>query len=311
MGWLSSRYRSVAAARHVPAPMLVLAGEINSGKSLLAWIVAEMLGGRTANPWSSWSGNSLWNDDLVGAELLLMDDCAGNPDIRARRSFGAAFKEAMYPHIVQLRKRNVSAVSVRPVWSVLVCCNDTPEALNVIPPLDPDVADKIALLHVRKVKIPVDTSTAYGIQQFQSMLKAEFSAFAQVLTNWEVPTELRDSRSGIVAWRDPDLLSKVDATSPEKALLELLRITTEIGGNRYDIWNDMPCELSSIEVQARLVQTSSVVKTQAQQLLCYSTACGIYLGKLARDPESGISLAPTKSKNKNNKSYRLCEITNR
>jgi hypothetical protein len=170
MGWLSSRYKSVAAARHVPAPMLVLAGEINSGKSLLAWIVSEMLGGRTANPWSAWSGNSLWNDDLIGAELLLMDDCAGSPDIRARRSFGAAFKEAMYPHIVQLRKRNVSAVSVRPVWSVLVCCNDTPEALNVIPPLDPDVADKIALLHVRKVTIPVDTSTAYGLDLFQRML---------------------------------------------------------------------------------------------------------------------------------------------
>ena len=301
MGWLSSRYKAVAAARHVPAPMLVLAGEINSGKSLLAWIVSEMLGGRTANPWSAWSGNSLWNDDLIGSELLLMDDCAGNPDIRARRAFGAAFKEAMYPHIVQLRKRNVSAVSVRPVWSVLVCCNDTPEALNVIPPLDPDVADKIALLHVRKVRVPVDTSTPHGLDQFQRMLRSEMSAFAQVLVEWEVPAELRDSRSGIIAWRDPDLLGKVDATSPEKALLELLRIATDTSGNRYDIWNDLPCELSSIEVQARLVQTSSVVKTQAQQLLSYSTACGIYLGKLARDPESGVSIATTKTKHKNNK----------
>jgi hypothetical protein len=290
MGWLSSRYKSVLAAKHVPAPMMVLAGEINSGKSLLAWIVAEMLGGRTANPWSAWSGNSLWNDDLIGAELLLMDDCAGNPDVRARRAFGAAFKEAMYPHIVQLRKRNVSAVSVRPCWTVLVCCNDTPEALNVIPPLDPDVSDKIALLHVSKVKVPMDTSTPYGLQQFQQYLKTEFSAFAQVLVDWVVPVELRDSRSGIVAWRDPDLLGKVDATSPEKALLELLRIACDPTGNRYDIWLDLPCKLSSIEVQARLVQTASIVKTQAQQLLSYSTACGIYLQKLARNPESGIKI---------------------
>ena len=299
MGWLSSRYKSVAAAKHVPAPMLVLAGEINSGKSLLAWIVSEMLGGRTANPWKSWAGDSLWNDDLVGAELLLMDDCAGNPDIRARRAFGAAFKEAMYPHIVQLRKRNVSAVSVRPVWSVLVCCNDTPEALNVIPPLDPDVADKIALLHVRKVNVPVDTSTAYGLQQFQQMLKAEMSAFAQVLVDWQVPAELRDSRSGIVAWRDPDLLGKVDATSPEKALLELLRIATDTTGNRYDIWNDLPCDLTAIEIQARLLQSSSVVKTQAQQLLSYSSACGIYLQKLSRSPETGITLEGKAKSNSN------------
>jgi hypothetical protein len=133
------------------------------------------------------------------------------------------------------------------------------------------------------------------------LLKTEFSAFAQVLADWVVPVELRDSRSGIVAWRDPDLLGKVDATSPEKALLELLRIACDPTGNRYDIWLDLPCELSSIEVQARLVQTTSIVKTQAQQLLSYSTACGIYLGKLSRDPDSGVSLAQTKTKNKNNK----------
>jgi hypothetical protein len=302
MGWLSSRYKSVLAAKHVPAPMLVIAGEVNSGKSLLAWIVGEMLGGRSANPWAAWSGSILWNDDLVGAELLLIDDCAGNPDIRARRAFGAAFKEAMYPHAVQLRKRHQTSVSVRPVWSVLVCCNDTPEALNVIPPLDPDVSDKIALLHVSKVNIPSDTSTAYGRDQFQRLLKSEMSAFAQALVEWEVPIELRDSRSGIVAWRDPDLLGKVDATSPEKALLELLRITTDLAGNRFDIWNDLPCEMSSIEVQARLVQSSSIVKTQAHQLLSYSSACGIYLQKLARIPDSGITIV--KKKNNANQ-YRI------
>jgi hypothetical protein len=130
------------------------------------------------------------------------------------------------------------------------------------------------------------------------------SAFAQALVEWEVPVELRDSRSGIVAWRDPDLLGKVDATSPEKSLLELLRITTDLAGNRFDIWNDLPCELSAIEIQSRLVQSSSVVKNQAQQLLSYASACGIYLGKLTRDTDSGITLATTKSKQKNNK-YRI------
>ena len=140
----------------------------------------------------------------------------------------------------------------------------------------------------------MDTSTPYGLQQFQQVLKTEFSAFAQVLVDWVVPVELRDSRSGIVAWRDPDLLGKVDATSPEKALLELLRIACDPTGNRYDIWLDLPCELSSIEVQARLVQSASIVKTQAQQLLSYSTACGIYLQKLARNPESGITITGKK-----------------
>jgi hypothetical protein len=291
LSWLSSRYKSVQAGIHVPAPMLVIAGEVNSGKSLLAWLVTQMLGKRSANPWSAWSGNMLWNDDLIGNELLLIDDCAGNPDIRARRAFGAAFKEAMYPQAVQMRKRHQSSISVRPVWSVLVCCNDTPEALNVIPPLEPDVSDKIALLHVSKVNLPVDTSSSHGRDQLQRMIMAEAEAFAYELVEWVVPVELRDTRSGILAWRDPELLGKVDATSPEKQLLELLRIATDVSGNRFDIWNDMPCELTATEIQSRLVQSSSVVKTQALQLLNYSSACGIYLKKLVRDEESGITIS--------------------
>jgi hypothetical protein len=271
--------------------MLVIAGEVNSGKSLLAWFVTQMLGGRSANPWSAWSGNMLWNDDLIGNELLLIDDCAGNPDVRARRAFGAAFKEAMYPHAVQMRKRHQSSISVRPVWSVMVCCNDTPEALNVIPPLDPDVSDKIALLHVSKVTLPVDTSSADGRDQLQSMIMAEAEAFAFELCEWKVPADLRDRRSGIIAWRDPELLGKVDATSPEKQLLEILRIATDVSGNRFDIWNDLPCELTATEVQSRLQQSASVVRTQALQLLNYSNSCGTYLKKLDRDPESGITIS--------------------
>jgi hypothetical protein len=177
------------------------------------------------------------------------------------------------------------------VWSILVCCNDTPEALNVIPPLDPDVSDKIALLHVSKVTLPFETSSAHGRDQLQRMIMAEAEAFAHELVEWVVPVELRDSRSGVLAWRDPELLGKVDATSPEKQLLELLRIATDVTGNRFDIWNDLPCELTATEVQSRLQQSSSVVKTQALQLLHYSNSCGTYLKKLDRDPESGITIS--------------------
>jgi hypothetical protein len=43
------------------------------------------------------------------------------------------------------------------------------------------------------------------------------------------------------------------------------------------------------------VQSSSVVKTQAQQLLSYSSACGVYLQKLSRNDDSGISIAAKKN----------------
>ena len=288
MSWLAGRYKAVRSHVHIPSPMLVLAGEINSGKSLLAWIVAQSLGGRTANPYASWSGGMLWNDDLVSSELLLVDDCVGSTDIRSRRAFGAAFKESIYPASVQLRKRNNSSISVRPVWCVMVCCNNTPESLQIIPPLDTDLADKIALLHVVGVNVPCDTSTPEGRENLQSIIRSELPAFAQQLMDWEIPDDLKDSRSGVLAWRDPILTESVDAHSPSKRLESLL----EAAFADWGIWHDLPRDMTASEVESRLLEIGSPVRDQARQLCgTWHGACGSALAKLARSGSDYVHLS--------------------
>jgi hypothetical protein len=286
LSWLAGRYKAVRDHTHIPSPMLVMAGEINSGKSLIAWIASQCLGGRTANPYAAWSGGMLWNDDLIGAEMLLVDDCAGTTDIRARRAFGAAFKEAMYPHIVQLRKRHASSISVRPVWACVVCCNDTPEALQIIPPLDADMADKVILLHVAGVKLPVDTSSPAGKTAMQQIIRRELPAFVATLEEWETPPHLHDSRSGIVAWRDPDLLDSVDANSPARRVETLLRVAIEHRG----IWADLPRELTAIEIETRLTESGSPVRDQARSLFHWHGACGAALARLAKMDRGLVSV---------------------
>ena len=288
MSWLSGRYKAVRGHVHIPSPMLVLAGEINSGKSLLAWIIAETLGGRTANPYAAWSGGMLWNDDLVGAETMLVDDCIGSTDIRSRRNFGAAFKEAIYPHVIQLRKRNHSSIAVRPVWAVVVCCNDTPESLQIIPPLDNDLADKVALLHVIGVKLPVDTSTPEGRAELQALIRSELPAFTQQLMDWQTPEELHDSRSGIKAWRDPILTDAVDAHSPARRLEDLL----EAALTHMGLWGDLPKDLTAADIQGRLTDVHSPVYDQAKQLCNWHGAMGSALAKLARSGSDYVEVSP-------------------
>lgn len=295
VSWLSTRYLAVKGHHHIPAPMLVIAGEVNSGKSLLAWIVAQMLGGRSANPYAAWSGGSLWNDDLVGSELLLIDDCVGSTDIRSRRAFGASFKEAIYPHIVQLRKRNVSAISVRPVWAVLVCCNDTPESMQIIPPIDNDLSDKIAILHCSSVVLGIDTSNPEGRTELQDKIRAELPAFAQELVDWKIPDDLKNSRSGIKAWRDPELTESLDMHSPAKRLLELIETSQ---------WMDLPREFSAMEVESRLTDIGSPVRDQARQLFSWAGACGSALAKLAKIETSGVDICGSDHRTKSNR-YRI------
>jgi hypothetical protein len=286
-GWLATRFRAVAAGVHTNGPMIVLAGQVNTGKSLLAWLVGQTLGGRTASPHAAWSGGMLWNDDLVGAELLLIDDAVSSTDIRSRRNFGSSFKEANYGNTVQLRKRHASSISVRPVWSVMVCCNSTPEALQVIPPLDDDLEDKVILLRAAPIRPPVDTSRPEGRLELQRLIRAELPAFVGYLSTFTIPEDLHDTRSGIRAWRDPDLEDAIGATSPERRLEELLGAAI---GNR-GIWHDLPATLSAAEIEGRMTDHQSGVRDQARALFSWPNAAGTYLARLARSGSDHVFLA--------------------
>ena len=266
--------------------MMVLAGEINSGKSLLGWIVSQLLGGRNANPYEAWSGGILWNDDLVGSEFLLIDDCTGHTDIRARRAFGAAFKGAIYPHMIQLRKRHSSSFSVRPVWCCMLCCNDTPEALQIIPPLDPDVSDKISILHVHRVELPIDTSTPTGKKDLQTAIRQELPALAANLMEWETPAHLHDTRAGVIAWRDPELVDWVDSHSPARRIEELIESAIE----DYNMWGDLPTELTAFDIEKRLRDRHSTVRDQAAAMFTWGGACGSALSRLAKMNRGLVSL---------------------
>jgi hypothetical protein len=259
--------------------MLVLAGKMNAGKSLLALIAGYVMGGRTANPHAAWSGSMAWNDDLFGSELLLLDDSTGSTDIRSRMNFAASFKESIYAANVQLRKRHATSMSARPVWRVMVCCNDNAESLLIVPPIGTDMADKIALLKVSKVTTPVDASNTEGQAMLRAMIREELPAFAAILSRFQIPEELRDSRAGITAWRHPELAAALESTKPEHRLEELLETAIR---SSYHLWPDLPATLKASEIEGRLLDKDSPVREQAKMLFgTWTAACGTWLGRLA------------------------------
>lgn len=277
MGWLAGAYRAVREGSHHPAPMLCLAGKPNAGKSLLAFVVKSVMGGRSANPHNAWFGGLPWNDDLCAAELLLLDDCQGSTDARSRMNFAAAFKESIYAAQVQMRKRHCSALSIRPVWRVMVCCNDSPENLMILPPITDDLRDKIILLKTERITPPVDASSPEGRDLLQQIISGELSAFAHHLLAFVMPAELSDSRSGVLAWRHPDLVQAIDAMKPEARLEELL-----LSAFDFYLWNDLPTTLSASTIESRLLDRESPVRDQAKSLFGnWQAACGTYCGRLA------------------------------
>jgi hypothetical protein len=277
MGWMKGGYLAVKNGVHQPAPLLAVAGKPNEGKSLLAYVTKMMLGGRSANPLTAWSKTLPWNDHLVGAELLLLDDCQGSTDHRTRMEFSSHFKSSIYSESVEMNKRNQSSITIRPVWRVMICTNDNPENLLVLPPISSDNADKITLLKISKIELDIDTSTPEGKTQLQREITSELGAFAAILESFEIPENLKDSRSGTNAWQHPDLLEKIESTKPETKLAELL--SSSIRGQSHS-WSDLPCVLTATEVESRLSEGST--KAQAGKLFSWQAACGTYLSKLAK-----------------------------
>ena len=269
--WLAGRYVAVREGKHVPSPMMVLAGKPNAGKSLLAFISKEIFGGRAANPMTAWRGKLPWTDNLLGCELLLIDDSVGSSDPRARKEFGTRFKEAIYCGNVEINKRNHSSLTMRPAWAVMVCCNETPDNLSVIPPLDEGIDDKISLLKVRPIVTPMPAATPGEKAAFASAIKGELPAFLHRILKLETPKELKDSRSGVIAWKDPELLKAIAQLSPETQLEELLAVAFEKVTLR-------PGWMSAADLKLRLC--NSAFRGQAEKLLNYAPNCGRYLASL-------------------------------
>jgi hypothetical protein len=280
LGWLSGGVDAIRKQTHQPAPMLVLAGEAKAGKSLLAHISKIVLGGRSGSPMTAWSGRLPWNDDILRTELLLIDDSVSSTDPRARKAFGASFKEAIYAGDVSINKRRESSLNLRPVWRVMVCCNETPENLSVIPPLEDGIEDKVILLRVSRIKTPMPAEKVDEKLAFAAAIRTELPAFIHYLESFTVPAILSDSRSGVTAWKDPILLDAVMEISPEKRLENLISLALQKGF--FSLTPGDSQWMSAAEVQSVLENRDSPTATQAQVLLKFHATCGRSLAYLTK-----------------------------
>ena len=168
--------------------------------------------------------------------------------------------------------------------------NDDPERLQVLPPLDRDVRDKIIILKARKCAMPMPTGNPADDERFWNQLMAELPGFLHHLEQWQVPEALRDDCYGIAAYQHPEVVEKLQQTTPELRLLEL--VDRELFRHLYTAMDRTqlePWEGSAIELEARLVNPPSGVIFEARKLLTWQNSCGTYLGRLTTLPQRRVA----------------------
>jgi hypothetical protein len=284
-GWLKMGIEAVYSGTGSPGQALVMAGPVNSAKSLTQGLITEIMGGRSAKPYLYMTGGTTFNGDLFRAEHLMIEDDAEHISMEARRVFAAHIKSISVNRDQHCHGKNKEALTLTPIWRLSISLNDEPQRLLVLPNLDPDVADKMIILKVRYCPMPMPTDTPGQRQAFWQRLKGELPHFVHHLQQWEIPDELRSPRFGIVHFHHPEIATMLFRASPENRLLEIIELA--FFGGRLAVPGaglDDPVEGTAREIQDRLF--TGRMAFEAKALLKYANSCGTYLGKLQASPET-------------------------
>jgi hypothetical protein len=275
-GWLKIAYEALLAGEIRPGQALVIAGEHGCGKSLFQTIITEILGGRFAKPYQFMSGATQFNSDLFEAEHLMIEDEQSSTRGDTRRFFGSQIKQFTAADGQRCHAKQRVALSLKPFWRLTISVNREPENLMVLPPIDESIEDKLILLRASKNAMPMPTATGEQRKLFMQKIKGELPAFLAHLIAWKIPADLVCERFGIRHFHHPEILQAIDTLSPEFRLLAL--IDSEI----FD--NPITSEWSGTaeELERRLCSSESRCRSEAQRLLTYNTACGVFLGRLLK-----------------------------
>lgn len=280
-GWTKIAFEGLRSGVWMPGQALVLCGPHNCGKSLLQQLITVILGGRVARPYQFMNAGTAFNADLFGAEHLAVEDESPSTDMRARRAFGSQLKNVTVCEDQRMHAKNCTPVMLRPFWRLTVSINDEMENIQVLPPIDDSLADKVLLFRARRVEMPMPTGTSAQRRLFWQKLLAELPAFLSFLQTWPIPPELQSQRFGIKEYHHPGILALLDDVAPEFRLLALID-QLFFGKTPFVLPSTNPFELTAEQIQSQLTDSTSPCSFEARRLLSWNNACGTYLGRLAK-----------------------------
>lgn len=266
--WLKVARESLLERDFRPGQMLVLAGPSSCGKSLCQALITEFLGGRMAKPYRYMTGGTQFNADLSKAEHLVIADEQASVDIRSRRNFGAAVKDLTVNLEMSVHAKGREAITLPTYRRVSLSCNDEAENLMILPPLDDSIMDKLMLFKCTHAKLGKDRLKNW--KQFMT----ELPALAARLDGLRISPALADDRYGVKAYHNGELLELVTGISPESRLLQLIDEVCKSDKDSPEVFRG-----TAIQLEQKL--RSSAFQFAVEKLLHFSSACGVYLQRLA------------------------------
>lgn len=305
---------------------LILAGGAGTAKSRLQhFIITPLLGGRSGNPKSYVFGKCDFNDEMIEAEHILMEDPPNSTVMKDRVYFGEAIKEIVVNDTQRLHPKGKAAFMASPFWRLSISVNDDPDKMRVLPPITPDMEDKVMIFRVESGhEIPTPDEHLDGTpvtdddldrrRAFRERIAAELPAYAYWLCNeWEIPEDIRGERFGVKHYHDESLRAEMFEDTKGNELLNIIDAAEFItddgqsGVKLWDLsgedlnaskvtglWKERAITLESILTAEHESINQSTVATKAKNFFKHNNTTQV-LPRLKSDAPDRVDKARTKS----------------
>jgi hypothetical protein len=221
MHWLSAAYNSfVDEDSYQRGQALFLVGTKKSCKNLLQDCITQLLGARVCNPTTFFCKETDFNSELFSSTHLKIDDMPPKED---RNSFTGGLKNWIASTDAKCHQKGMTPQIYVPHSRTTISLNDDYYSLQALPQLVNSVMDKISLFAVNKPDLSkrIPPSIMNNPKRLNAIFYAELPALAYYLKNkHEIPEDQIDSRFGVVAYHNEELLRKVEPNTRAATLLE-------------------------------------------------------------------------------------------
>lgn len=228
--WCKLAFEDLRDRRFSPNMALVLAGKISTGKTLMKTFLSVLLGDRGGygEPFSSFSGKTNFNGDLLQYELQAIDDDGLNPSSKSRDLLTEHIKKFCVAGQRRIEPKNIEASYIRTYGRLVICVNTEDSSLNVLPPLQGSVADKIMILQTKdETAKRFDKLGVAGRDDLFEKICSQIPGYLHWLLNeFTVTPEMHQNpdelRMRCDAYKSPDVLNIIMETSYEHEILDWL-----------------------------------------------------------------------------------------
>lgn len=219
LSWLSYFYKQGIFRRELtqPGQALILAGGVGLGKTFFAeQIVGNLMGG-VQDASDYFIDGTQFTSDFTNKPVLMIDDKACDTDNRTRAKFTTRVKALVAKAKIRHHAKFQTPVEVPYRGRLIICCNDDPQSLSVLPNLDAATSDKIIMLRLGNVHFRFGS-----FEQNAKWVASELPYFARFLMGWRIPEEMSDMRYGVRAYQHESMKQAVAEHGVAHTVVEIL-----------------------------------------------------------------------------------------